>query len=190
MSWELWNEVDFVDGYNQTLGVSWHTEMGQYMHCIDPTDRMVTTSFALEKGDPAVEALPELNYLTTHHYDNITYGGDMGAFLGGLCALKAAQFPHKPHYIGEFGVGPTPWEMDPSHAALHNGTVAAVALVSLCPSIGRRHLIDAGCLPCVAPSGLWASMMTQSAGAASPWFWQALIDDYDLYVTCGRLGLV
>lgn len=31
-------------------------------------------------------------------------------------------------------------------------------------------------------------MVTQSAGAASPWFWQALIDDYDLYAAPLRKG--
>ena len=67
LAWEFWNEVDIIDEYRSADVAAWHGEMGRYLRQADPHGHLITTSFA-GSGDPAVQGLPELDYVQLHAY--------------------------------------------------------------------------------------------------------------------------
>ncbi len=118
LSWEFWNEVDIIETYVSDEVAAWHRDMGRYLRDIDPYDHLITTSWAGTKGDPAVDALPELDYVQSHQYG----ARDAADYMIEVCRQKTAAFG-KPHYFGEYGTGTraegTREDVDGIH--LHNG---------------------------------------------------------------------
>jgi len=125
-AWELWNEVDIIDGYDSEVVARWHAEMARYLRDLDPWHHMVTTSFATPRGDKAVFSLPELDFTQTHTYNN----PDLAKSLAD--ALRAGALPAgKPHLFGELGIaasGDETAQKDPAGIHLHNALYASVAL--------------------------------------------------------------
>jgi len=123
LAWEFWNEVDIVSGYDSAAVAAWHAEMARYLRDLDPWDHLITTSFARTEGDPAVDGLPELDFVTSHNYGS----RDVAETISRTSAEKAAAYG-KPHYFGEFG---TDWQgeqhvADPEGLHLHNGLWSAM----------------------------------------------------------------
>jgi hypothetical protein len=123
LSWEFWNEVDLVTGYDSAAVAAWHQEMGQYLRGLDPWAHLITTSFASTDGDPAVDALPEMDYVQSHNYGS----HDMAQTISVYCRQKTEAYG-KPHYFGEFG---SDWlgegnSSDPEGIHLHNGLWSAM----------------------------------------------------------------
>jgi hypothetical protein len=123
LSWEFWNEVDLATGYDSASVAAWHQQMGQYLRARDPWAHLITTSFANTDGDPAVDALPELDYVQSHNYGS----HDMAATISMYCRQKVEDYG-KPHYFGEFG---TDWQgtgnpSDLEGIHLHNGLWSAM----------------------------------------------------------------
>ena len=118
LSWEFWNEVNIIETYISKDSVAWHREMARYVRGIDPFRHLITTSWAGVGGDPAVDALPEMEYIQSHQYG----ARDCAAFMGRICREKAARFG-KPHYFGEFGTGTRAegTHEDTEGIHLHNG---------------------------------------------------------------------
>jgi hypothetical protein len=100
LSWEFWNEVDISEKYVSAEVTAWHREMGRALRSIDPYAHLITTSWAGVQGDPAVDGLPEMDYIQSHQYG----AHDPASFMARTCLEKAARFG-KPHYFGEFGTG-------------------------------------------------------------------------------------
>lgn len=150
-AWELWNEVDFVDGFvgHRASAVAWHTRMAAELKRWDGR-HMVTTSMAWEFGDAEVQAAAGLDFTTTHHYSNVSYGPDIAAFMYGIERSKRSAFD-MPHFFGEFGLAAKYFD--------DKGRLPTIAM----------H------------NGLWASVAAMAAGAASSWYWSMLVDKYDLY---------
>ncbi|MCH5373543.1 MAG: hypothetical protein JJ992_06170, partial [Planctomycetes bacterium] len=123
LSWEFWNEVDIIEKYISEDSVEWHREMARYLRRLDPYDHLITTSWAGTSGDPAVDALPEMDYIQSHQYG----ARDAAAFMTGVCHDKNERYG-KPHYFGEFGTGTqaegTREDVDGIH--LHNGLWSGV----------------------------------------------------------------
>lgn len=123
-AWEFWNEVDIIDQYDSALVTEWHRDMARFLRSIDPWRHLITTSTATPRGDPRLDALPELEFVQTHRYQ----AEDMAAILGNdRLTKKAAQ--DRPHFHGEFGIshsGQTTRETDPEGIHLHNGLYASV----------------------------------------------------------------
>ncbi len=69
MSWELWNEVDLVEGYRPPEVAAWHREMARYLRSIDPWKHLITTHVCLYGafGDELF-GLPEIEYINADHY--------------------------------------------------------------------------------------------------------------------------
>ena len=71
MSFELFNEVDWIETYSAVAGTAWHNEMASYIKANDPYDHMVTTSV---KSDSflsnvyQVFALDSIDYVNVHSY--------------------------------------------------------------------------------------------------------------------------
>lgn len=124
LAWEFFNEVDIVDEYDSAAVTAWHRDMARHLRAIDPHDHLITTSFAHPPGDPAVDALEELDFVQTHHYE----ARDIAAMMERDLRAKAAA-RIKPHFHGEFGIshsGQETAKMDPTGVHLHNGLYASV----------------------------------------------------------------
>lgn len=69
MCWELFNEVDYVDG--AVLGSltikNWHDEMAKFLKANDPYQHMVTTSYSGSTG--SAFNLSSIDFSTAHSYD-------------------------------------------------------------------------------------------------------------------------
>ncbi|NIA15791.1 MAG: cellulase family glycosylhydrolase [Nitrospiraceae bacterium] len=122
-AWEFWNEVDLVDEYDSEAIAAWHADMARHLRAIDPWNHLITTSFSNPAGDPAVDCLPELDFVQTHHY--IPRDLDIEFYEDRATKRAAAD---RPHFHGEFGIahsGDTP-KIDPTGIHLQNGLYASV----------------------------------------------------------------
>ena len=116
-SWEFWNEVDCIGASYATEPVrAWHERMARYLRGIDPYRHLITTSYGRSDGDPAIDTLPELDYVQTHHYSS----PDIVATLARKQAEKVGY--NKPHYVGEIGAdsGGARFVDDPEGVQVHD----------------------------------------------------------------------
>jgi hypothetical protein len=123
-AWEFWNEVDITDDYQSDRVTAWHRNMARYLRSLDPWQHLITTSTANPNGDPQLDALPELDFVQTHHYA----GGDVVAYLDEDRRTKVAA-RDRPHYHGEFGLDAASDDsekLDPAGTHLHNALYASV----------------------------------------------------------------
>ncbi|MCK7487534.1 MAG: glycoside hydrolase family 5 protein [Bacillus subtilis] len=71
MAWEIFNEVDWVEGYAAISGAAWHKQMAEFIQAVDPYDHLVTTSV---KGDSFTSSvynvfrLAAIDYVNVHRY--------------------------------------------------------------------------------------------------------------------------
>ena len=123
LSWEFWNEVNIIEKYISEDSATWHREMARYLRELDPYDHLITTSWAGTEGDPAVDALPEMDYIQSHQYG----ARDAAALMIDVCRDKATRYG-KPHYFGEFGTGTQAegTREDTEGIHLHNGLWSGV----------------------------------------------------------------
>ncbi len=123
LSWEFWNEVDIISDYQTEPVRQWHERMARHLREIDPYRHLITTSFARSDGDPAVDALPGLDYVQTHHYGS----PDIAATLARKQSDKASY--GKPHYVGEIGAdaGGARFDDDPEGLQVHDPLWATLA---------------------------------------------------------------
>lgn len=123
LSWEFWNEVNIVEHYVSQDVAAWHKEMARYLRELDPHNHLLTTSWAGPEGDPAVDGLPELDYIQSHQYG----ARDAASMMIDVCHDKRRRY-RKPHYFGEFGTDAmarsTRGDVDGIH--LHNGLWSGV----------------------------------------------------------------
>ncbi|HMB01509.1 MAG TPA: DUF5060 domain-containing protein [Spirochaetota bacterium] len=96
LSWELWNEVDLVSGFDEEIVARWHKEMAAFIKTIDPHKHPVTTSFCRATAGEKTWTLPEIDYTHTHLYSD-----DLLHNIPKICAYKS-KFD-KPHIVGEAG---------------------------------------------------------------------------------------
>ncbi|MDH7568465.1 MAG: DUF5060 domain-containing protein [Armatimonadota bacterium] len=123
LSWEFWNEVDIIERYVSGDVARWHQEMSRYLRNIDPWKHLQTTSYAGTAGDPAVDGLPEMDYVQGHRYG----ARDIAAEFAGWSRRKREAY-RKPYYMGEFGLdaGGAGGDRDPDGLSLHNGLWATI----------------------------------------------------------------
>jgi len=91
MAWELFNEVEWCDGYRNNIKsvVDWHSKMAEYIRSIDPYKHLVTSSSSMEHPDM---------YAKLDYYQPHTYPPDI---VGAVTQEK--QPGDKPLFFGEFG---------------------------------------------------------------------------------------
>lgn len=71
MSWDMWNEVDLVEGYNPAEVATWHQEMARYLRGLDPWRHLITSHICLYwQAGRELFALPEIEYVQADHYWN------------------------------------------------------------------------------------------------------------------------
>ncbi|MDD3957865.1 MAG: cellulase family glycosylhydrolase [Candidatus Izemoplasmatales bacterium] len=125
-AWELFNEVDWVDGYSSGVVTPWHREMSRFLKEHDPYNHMVTTSYKYTYGTDAY-ALDSIDFCAVHSYQY--YDVNM--------IQKLLQETHtlyerynKPVFFGEIGVdwrsGLETYKKDPFGITLHQGLWAGI----------------------------------------------------------------
>jgi hypothetical protein len=159
LAWELWNEVDLTDGYDQNVVAAWHRDMATYLRSLDPNRHLVTTSLALY---PSVLESPSfgeiwntagLDLTQIHRYTtlgaNLPVGDtDVSRDLGHL-VTEMLDRHGAPTIVGEYGVnsaGPAETAaLDPDGIALHDA--------------------------------LWSSALSGAFGTAMTWWWDSYVDE-------------
>ena len=99
-AWELFNEVDWVDGYHSNAVTTWHNEMASYIHENDPYNHLVTTSYKYTYGTPAY-ALNSIDFVAVH-----SYGYNDVLFYDKLVKEQTSLWNayQKPVFFGEIGI--------------------------------------------------------------------------------------
>lgn len=121
LAWEFWNEVDLTRGYATEPVRAWHERMAAVLRSLDPYSHPITTSFSRSQGDPAIDRLPAVELVQTHHY-----GQDLVAAIARESARKRPY--GKPHLFGEIGAdaGGAQAALDPEGLQVHDPQWAAL----------------------------------------------------------------
>lgn len=151
MAWEIFNEVDWVEGYSAVSGTAWHKQMAEFIESIDPYDHLITTSV---KGDSFnalvynVFKLDAIDFVNVHRYGI----WDHRAVLPDRQTSGFSVFS-KPIFYSEIGTsgngGADQIAIDPDHSTLHEA--------------------------------LWAGMMGGGAGGGANWWWESWIHPANAY---------
>ncbi|MDD4184383.1 MAG: hypothetical protein PHI01_03115, partial [Candidatus Izemoplasmatales bacterium] len=120
-AWELFNEVDWVDGYNSGIVTRWHSEMALFIKANDPYGHLVTTSYKSPSGTDAY-LLNSLDFCAAHSYEY--YDKPYYPKLLQEMDAMAAKYD-KPVFFGEIGIdwrnGSGTYGKDPTGITLHQG---------------------------------------------------------------------
>lgn len=103
-AWELFNEVDLIEGYKSCRDgvLRWHRIMIDALRQLDPASHLITTTFAHMPGDPRIWSLGGVDIVQIDHYSpNIP-----GYVTRDLRLLRGYR---KPEFAGEYG----PWTVLP-----------------------------------------------------------------------------
>ena len=103
MSWELFNEVDWTDDFDNRKAdvAAWHREMGDFIRQTDPNKRFITTSFGRDQHDPALWTTPSMDFTQTHFYMDVP---NLERAIGTGTRQYLKDYS-KPTFNGEFGLG-------------------------------------------------------------------------------------
>lgn len=125
-SWELFNEVDNVHGYqsDSTNIHQWHNEMAGYLKSIDPR-HLVTSSFGDERNGNGTWSSASIDFTQTHKYK---LDPNLPRLLSNLNQQRVATY-QKPTINGEFGLSydhsaEVPY--DPNGISFHNAIWATM----------------------------------------------------------------
>ena len=159
LAWELFNEVQFI-GTNSVnaygdAGVradvaAWHTEMGGYLHSIDPYEHLVTTSSWDPFSTNDLWPLPGIDVVQIHTYSSPSTNRtvEIRDLVANLKSTLA-----KPVIVGELGLG----SGDPE-AGFNPTTFGGTAA-------NREHLVQGTHMHNAA----WAAALSESGAAY--WWW-------------------
>jgi len=128
--WELWNEVDRVEGFDVEKVQAWHKEMARYLRRLDVYRHPITTSFHRWEGVREIDSLEEIEILQTH----VDGCSNIHQFFKDRSVEKRGTYPGKPHWVTEFGIGfPTEnplgmdsWKVDSDGRGLREGLWAGL----------------------------------------------------------------
>jgi hypothetical protein len=158
LTWELWNEVQFSDGWNNNPSsvVNWHNTMASYIRNLDPFKHFITTS-SHSYGFENFWNLPDINLVEVHYYGSDSVRGFE------QMAMAFADF-NKPIIIAEFGGAPSTASIFPPE-----GSPSAL------PEPFRSQIYEGLGLH----NGIWSSFHSKSS--AHLWWWDNYIDPCNLY---------
>lgn len=154
-SWELWNEVQWTDGWNKDRDavIAWHGEMAQYLREVDPFDHLITTSSDFMRFRE-LWALPAIELVQVHTYIKQILPSMMSSF-------ERLRPLGKPVIMAEYGLqaeGRIP-EFHPEDQ----------------PELERSHIEEALHLH----NGIWAAFHLKSG--AHLWWWDHYIEKRGLF---------
>jgi hypothetical protein len=156
-AWEFWNEVESTQLFSAPTTTEWHAEMGRFVKALDPTRRLVTTSYRYRFDNDAF-ALPSHDFAQIHVYHEdpiswtLTYVKEQRERFGKPVLIGEFGIHVQPNYFSaqpdDTGVRPA-WPVDPDGLHVHNG--------------------------------LWTGLFSGSAGTAMTWWWDRYIEQNNLY---------
>jgi len=126
-SWELFNEVDYVDGaaLGSLVVRNWHDEMATFLKANDPYHHMVTTSYKGSTG--SAFNLSSIDFVSAHSYDYAEKG-----ILNNLPEVLNSVFAQydKPVLQAELGInwqnGISSYRADPNGYSIRQGLWAGI----------------------------------------------------------------
>jgi hypothetical protein len=127
LCWELFNEVDYVDGaaIGSLVVKNWHDEMAKFLKAHDPYQHMVTTSYKGSTG--SAFNLSSIDFATMHSYDYAEKG-----ILNNLPQVLNNVFAqyNKPVLQAELGInwqnGAASHRADPNGISIRQGLWAGI----------------------------------------------------------------
>jgi hypothetical protein len=157
LGWELWNEINCVQGYDAKVVQPWEREMAGAMKKLNP-QHLTVSSLGSFVEEPELWRSPEMDWAQIHGYwhpswHSTEFGKDMAQMVADHVA-KIRDFG-KPAFFAEFGLVDQDWggsprmKDDPKGVHLHNG--------------------------------LWAAMMAGAAGTAHLWWWDNYVAPQKLW---------
>ena len=158
LAWELWNEVQWTDGWssNQASVVAWHDEISKYIRSIDPFRHPIITS-SHSSGFENIWSLPDIDTVQMHYY-----GMDTIKIIE-QTALGLTNY-NKPIMIEEIGA-PEPLA----------GVQYPEEDINSLPEPYKTQMHEALMLH----NAIWSSFHLKSS--AHIWFWDYYIDPLNLY---------
>ncbi len=104
LAWEFFNELDLVENYAspavRTASVAWVSEMAAYLKALDPNQHLISNSYAMSTGEPAVWDDANIDFTQTHLYRK---QADLETPLAAAATTLLAAH-NKPYLTGEFGL--------------------------------------------------------------------------------------
>jgi hypothetical protein len=97
MAWELWNEVDLIQGYDRATVDAWSRARVALLRSLDPYGHLVTTSYAMPEFERQDWAFDGYDLVQLHNYVPL-YWDVLPWYAEGLRAFG------KPVVLGEFGI--------------------------------------------------------------------------------------
>ncbi len=127
MAWELFNEVDLTDDFDQrrTEVSLWHNEMAGFIKNLDVYHHLVTTSYANSVYEPATWNNPLIDYAQMHNY---TSSPDIESIHYQIVQSYLADY-NKPMLVAEFGLNTELSNLrtlDPNGIYFHNALWASL----------------------------------------------------------------
>ncbi len=95
MAWEIFNEINWADGFSPKNDAAFHKDIGNWMREQDPYKRMITTSY-YDYYNKATYELPVIDFTQYHAYQHRVWK---------TMAQVVPRFErfNKPFFFGEFG---------------------------------------------------------------------------------------
>lgn len=126
-SWELFNEVNAVDGYlgHENSVVSWHNEMALYLKQIDPYSHPIGTSLTNYLFEPNLWALPSLDFTQNHRYKDDEHL-DYKLYNDSYYLLNTFNKPSANAEIGPSTSPTATYNLDPNGIHVHNSAWASL----------------------------------------------------------------
>lgn len=113
VAWEMWNEVDNLDGFTPEANADWHKDLASRLRAIDPYHHLVTSSWR----DAKMFSLPQIDLVQAHSYWPIQY--DAAEYT--LEDSDHLMRPYgKPFFFGEQGMDGKSLDLDPEGKVFHD----------------------------------------------------------------------
>ncbi|NBV21662.1 MAG: DUF5060 domain-containing protein [Proteobacteria bacterium] len=112
VAWEMWNEVDNLDGFTTEANVAWHQDLCRRLRAVDPFKHLVTSSWR----DAPMFALPELDFVQAHQYWPIEIDAAQYTVQDSDHLMRPFG---KPFFFGEQGMNER-FELDPEGKVFHD----------------------------------------------------------------------
>jgi hypothetical protein len=112
LAWEMWNEVDNLDGFDNGVNAAWHRDLAGRLRAVDPFKHLVTTSWR----DYKMFLQTQIDLVQAHSYWPIEY--DAAEYT--LQDSEHLMRPYgKPFFFGEQGMNQK-FELDPKGRVFHD----------------------------------------------------------------------
>jgi hypothetical protein len=117
VAWEMWNEVDNLDGFTSEANAAWHKDLCGRLRTVDPWKHFVTSSWR----DAQMFSLPEIDLVQAHSYWAAEYDAAQYALQDSNHLMRKYG---KPFFFGEQGLNDR-FELDPEGKIFHDALWAS-----------------------------------------------------------------